>query len=1083
MGKIIVKENFYNGAKAKPLVVGKTLKEIRDENTELLLVNYTKVYLDGVHIPEKMLSKIKPKENAHVGVYVVPQGDDFWKAVGQFVIIAIGIYVGAYLGGGVLGALGTTAVSALGGALMNSIFPPPSLNSGLSDYKSPPTYAFNSTKNKSRLGQTVKRPYGRFRYAPDFAALPYTMNVDDTQDLYMLFDFGEGDVDVENIRIGNNLITYYKDLDYRVHQDVKVPFLEIYKGDRTVDALSLKAKQGVEQIISTDIDTDAATLEISFPTGLYWVDDETGDMKSKGVNYTLQYRENGTDDWLIPLVVKNTPTNLNEYSVAYLEAELAKDVEACEGLFLCEAGKKLLNEKALESMIADGFSTNFNVEILGKDDYVEGIKLVTKGDLYLDIISERDMLTGTFIEIPGTGIVFTANPIYAGIQTKIKIDEKLRSTLYIRDLYPYEVLAYSAASDYGYFNDKNVNPLKRSLEIKFPTSGKYDIRFVRLTKDNDGSRYVHDDMVLTQLQSIKNTDPVIFDAPHTVLEIRIRATEQLNGIISELTAYCSTHIDVFDYAFNKVRRFSNNPAHVVYDLFKRCSIPVPDARINVQSFLDFERHCDTVKQMTFNGELSNYHYGQFDGVIDDGSTLLQVVSSILSSNYASLSSIDGQYTIIIDAPVERAKQLLTPRNTFDFSGSKVFQPLPLKIRVSFIDPANDWQPSTLDIDAPAGMETTDKIETVDTFGITTPIHALLYGKYVYAQLMGRSETFVVSTDFENLISTRGDVIELQHDVPKIGGVSGRIKALTGNTITIDEQITGDLNFVDFDYIIKVRTYDGQVKFAEVVEKIDLYTVRVLIMPIDIEIGDLVTIGEKDTVTDTFRISAIKPKGKNAEIELIPYRNNFYSFYDGIVLEYNPVIDNGTSFGGGDAVNVVHGYDGGDNGGKTDDESPSDLGLNWPTGGNIFDKDNGDWIGDYPSIYDGDTYDNVEDDYVSPPDLPVNPKFPFEHSVSINPARHNIFEAGVYLGTEFNFTWSADTYPNGTVFDIYITPRDSAPAGTASHTEYGIMGTSFSKFMPVPAAKITLMSDGTYKETAYIYSVYWDVRVIARGYLT
>ncbi|SDV49831.1 host specificity factor TipJ family phage tail protein [Chitinasiproducens palmae] len=130
-----------------------------------------------------------------------------------------------YLGGVLAGAAGTplafgyaAGIGLVGSALINAVLPPKSSSStAASSTTASPTYTIAAQGNSARIGAAIPRLYGRFRVYPDYAAQPYTENVGNEQYLYQLFCVTLGEMEIEQIRIGDTDISSYgSELQYEV---------------------------------------------------------------------------------------------------------------------------------------------------------------------------------------------------------------------------------------------------------------------------------------------------------------------------------------------------------------------------------------------------------------------------------------------------------------------------------------------------------------------------------------------------------------------------------------------------------------------------------------------------------------------------------------------------------------------------------------------------------------------------------------------------------------------------------------------------------------------------------------------------
>lgn len=146
------------------------------------------------------------------------------------IILAITIAIAApYLGqmiaqgmmgaGFGLGAFGSTfAMGEFIGAavgfglkmMVNALIPDPSPSASQRSMKSlqaaSPTYNLAGQGNQARIGQPIPVMYGRNMIYPDFGAQPYTEYAGNEQYLYQLFVVGQGEYDIEQIRLEDTVI-------------------------------------------------------------------------------------------------------------------------------------------------------------------------------------------------------------------------------------------------------------------------------------------------------------------------------------------------------------------------------------------------------------------------------------------------------------------------------------------------------------------------------------------------------------------------------------------------------------------------------------------------------------------------------------------------------------------------------------------------------------------------------------------------------------------------------------------------------------------------------------------------------------
>lgn len=255
---------------------------------------------------------VRPKAGTQVIIRVVPGGDVLRNvltiavavaaiAAGQFYAPAL---AGSLLGFGgaasggltsVLSAAISTSVLVAGTLLINALIPV------RTNGKDTPTYAIQGLRNQPTPDGVVPFVLGFHRYAPVYAALPFTEAVGDDRYVTAAFCFGYGPLAIRNVRIGETPIEKF--------QDVQVELREGRPGD---ERLALYPTQVVEVPLSVELkrsgptggaqarftaaDAATASLDLTFPGGL-------GGFKKDGskvnvlIDFQLRYRRVGNEAW------------------------------------------------------------------------------------------------------------------------------------------------------------------------------------------------------------------------------------------------------------------------------------------------------------------------------------------------------------------------------------------------------------------------------------------------------------------------------------------------------------------------------------------------------------------------------------------------------------------------------------------------------------------------------------------------------------------------------------------------------------------------------------------------------------------
>jgi len=128
------------------------------------------------------------------------------------------------IGAGVLQqAIGGAIISLAGMALINAVVPAPkpsvpslSFGSVGAPPAPSPTYSLSAQGNEARLGQPIPVLYGRHLIYPDLATQPYQEFVGNEQYLFQLHVIGQGEYDLEQVRIEDTPIASFEEVETEI---------------------------------------------------------------------------------------------------------------------------------------------------------------------------------------------------------------------------------------------------------------------------------------------------------------------------------------------------------------------------------------------------------------------------------------------------------------------------------------------------------------------------------------------------------------------------------------------------------------------------------------------------------------------------------------------------------------------------------------------------------------------------------------------------------------------------------------------------------------------------------------------------
>jgi len=195
-----------------------------------------------------------------------------------------------------VGAGVAAAVAIGGGMLLSALFPPAKPPRTMAREQASPTYTIGAQGNTARLMESIPVQYGRYRVYPDFAAQPYTELDGNQTYLYQLFCLGQGEYDIEEIRIEDTPIGSFEEVEYEVVRPgglVKL-FPDNVATSTAVQGIELKgpnedghAESGPFVANPAGTLTHQIALDIILPTGLFYANDQGG-LDARAVAWTVR---------------------------------------------------------------------------------------------------------------------------------------------------------------------------------------------------------------------------------------------------------------------------------------------------------------------------------------------------------------------------------------------------------------------------------------------------------------------------------------------------------------------------------------------------------------------------------------------------------------------------------------------------------------------------------------------------------------------------------------------------------------------------------------------------------------------------
>ena len=262
-------------------------------------------------------------ENDLVVFVPLPQGGGGGGKNPLRTILMLAVMVAApYLGGLIAGAIGVTStigvslitagVALVGTTLVNVLLPPPkpaapSFGKGVPSPS--PTYSLTAQGNQARLTQPIPVVYGRHRVYPDLAATPWAEYDGNEQYLHQLHCIGQGEHEVERIRIEDTPIASFEEIETELVApggavtlfETDVVTAPEIAGQELIGVNDREADEDgwVGPFTANPAGTDATGIgiDVVMPRGLYYAADD-GSREARTVAWEVEARavdDNGKD--------------------------------------------------------------------------------------------------------------------------------------------------------------------------------------------------------------------------------------------------------------------------------------------------------------------------------------------------------------------------------------------------------------------------------------------------------------------------------------------------------------------------------------------------------------------------------------------------------------------------------------------------------------------------------------------------------------------------------------------------------------------------------------------------------------------
>lgn len=721
---------------------------------EDMLEGHVLAIVGGAEVPREWWGRISPKPGTEIILRRVPTGGGGNKnplaavlSIASFFVPAFGPSITIF---GQSFSLGQILVKGALFLIGNSLSKPPSQRLGTVRAADAPTFQLTGASNKAAAYGPIPRLYGRHRIYPPYAAQPYSEVVGGVQYLNCLFDFGYGPLKFEDFRIGATPLANYREVEMEVRPGyASDPPLTLYRNDVSAQNFSiLVTVADGPRVINTSQPCDEATLGLVFAEGLVTYDPKTGDALRRNCSIQVDYRSAGSGGpWLTDGVQSTNPTPTTAATLV--------DSTATSKTYRTDS----ITYGAVNVTVTmtPGAKWRVSTRRYGDTVWVQqaAIECPATGGYV-------DPDTSEYIDLTGPRVV---NLVVTKSQRAEILVEQAPGVTPAAAPTVTEVAYKTNTTGHFLYTAAKATAHLVTARVIFPARGQYEVRVTRTASD-ESANTVRDRITWTTLNSIAYQAPVTA-AGHALVALRIRATEQLNGVIQEFSAIGTSLLKTWDGAAWTDWTESKNPAWVYADIL--CGSA--NARALDRSRLD------TAALKTWADDCAAAGI-EFNGIFDFRTTVFEAARDVAAVGRASFHMRDGLYSVAQDKPQATPVQHFTPRNSWGYSGTRRFVDLPHAVKVRFLNRDRDWQQDERIVpDDGWTTDTASVFEVLELFGIDSADEAWKRGRFQIANARLRPEEHAFHADVEHIVCNRGDLIRFSHDVPLFGLGYGRLKAV------------------------------------------------------------------------------------------------------------------------------------------------------------------------------------------------------------------------------------------------------------------------------------------------------------------
>ncbi|NQU44509.1 hypothetical protein HQ520_14555 [bacterium] len=474
-------------------------------------------------------------------------------------------------------------------------------------------------------------------------------------------------------------------------------------------------------------------------------------------------------------------------------------------------------------------------------------------------------------------------------------------------------------NDYKTYIGKTSSTLRRTVRIEFPTPGRYDVRIIKTTRDTEAA----DEVVSNTLwESLNEIQYDTYTYPNTaLLGLKIVATDQISGGLPEIKVdvlgirvkapdyegasgddvnWVNTYWNDDNSEYRMVdddtslawdgatlrRQYCANPIWCLYDLLTNRRYGLGDqietASLNFSLFASMAAHCDEYVQTSIDDETLERRY-ELGLVMDSAEKALDMVLLVCKTCQCFPYWTAGAIQPRIDK-LETPTQMFGMGNIIPGSFQEAWASKRAaynSIEIQYFDAALSFERTSAQVVDSDAYDAGEPIRNSLIFlpGVTKQSRAIRIANRLLNEMKYNYRSIGFKTGPDAVACTVSDVINVSHDVPIWGLVSGRVASGGAASVVLDAEVVLQPAST---YYIRVRHMDDSLELRQISNPAGTYAAGETITVSAAwdtapQAYEIFTLGQQNLECKPFRVMRLT-QNDNLEVEIsaTEYNEEIYS---------------------------------------------------------------------------------------------------------------------------------------------------------------------------------------------------------------